>query len=194
MDYLSFDKPSIYVKVPPSSQGSVKSAKGWLERKKNNDDAEGLWRVHDKLYDLISFVERHPGGKDWIDLTQGTDITELFETHHIRGKAELLLNSFYVREAKMPRNYKFTFIDGGFYKTLRRKIADQLSVLQERPKKKSNVIRFRKTKIPFSFAMLSDHLRLASYHHVFLGRLRRSIQQQLNRNFCRNLTSVSRSC
>jgi hypothetical protein len=61
-----------------------------------------------------------------LELTQGTDITELFETHHITQKAELLLPNFYIREAKTPRNYRTTFVDDGFYKTLKEKVADQL--------------------------------------------------------------------
>lgn len=139
MENLRFEKSSISSKVPNSHESSSKSVKGWLKAKRLDDDAEGLWRVHDKLYDLVNFVQRHPGGRDWLELTQGTDITELFETHHIRGKAELLLQNFYVREAKLPRNFKLTFFDDGFYKTLRRKAADQLIVLQTKPMKTSNV-------------------------------------------------------
>lgn len=35
----------------------------WLEGKQIDDNAEGLWRVHDKLYDLSDFAKRHPGGE-----------------------------------------------------------------------------------------------------------------------------------
>ena len=132
---LTFDKSSISIK-----SHQAKSIKQWLSSKKNNDGAEGLWRINNKLYDLINFVRRHPGGSDWLELTRGTDITELFETHHIRGKAELLLHNFYVRAAKEPRNYKFTFCEDGFYKTLKAKVADYLIVVnQVSPKKTSKV-------------------------------------------------------
>lgn len=58
---------------------------------------------------------------------KGTDITEAFEIHHLnRGKAEHLLQEFRVREAKLPRNFKFTFKETGFYRTLQRRIADEL--------------------------------------------------------------------
>lgn len=36
----------------------------------NDDNAEGLWRVHDKLYELGEFVDKHPGGKEWLQLTK----------------------------------------------------------------------------------------------------------------------------
>lgn len=139
MENSQFDFPSIFLKLPSRQQNSSKSVHRWLEAKRLDDNAEGLWRVHDKLYDFINFIRRHPGGADWLELTQGTDITELFETHHIKGKAELLLSSFYVRDAKKPRNYRITFSDDGFYKTLKKKVDDQLSVLNKTPMKTSDV-------------------------------------------------------
>ncbi|CAO1309433.1 unnamed protein product [Diamesa serratosioi] len=104
------------------SKSDSKSCWAWLKGKRQVDNAEGLWRIHDKLYDLSSFIKKHPGGKDWLVRTKGTDITESFETHHIAPKASLLLPSFYVRDAIMPRNYKFTYDDDGFYRTLKRKV------------------------------------------------------------------------
>lgn len=35
-----------------------------------DDGAEGLWRVHDGIYDLTDFVERHPGGREWLEMTR----------------------------------------------------------------------------------------------------------------------------
>jgi cytochrome b involved in lipid metabolism len=131
-----FESSSISTKFPSFRIKSSKSIKKWLDAKREDDNAEGLWRIDNKLYDLINFVQRHPGGADWLELTQGTDITELFETHHISRKAEILLPNFYVREAKKPRNYRTTFCDDGFYNTLKKKVADQLSVVN---KKKMNI-------------------------------------------------------
>lgn len=129
----------------------------WLQSRKNDDNAEELWRIHDKLYDLTDFVNRHPGGRDWITLTkvclcfkkkntarnihiffiidiyQGTDITEAFEIHHLnRFKVEKLLSELYVREAKLPRNFKFTFKETGFYRTLQRRVLDELNHIDHR--------------------------------------------------------------
>lgn len=42
----------------------------WLTGKAMDDGAEGLWRVYDKLYDFTSFMKRHPGGQEWLELTQ----------------------------------------------------------------------------------------------------------------------------
>ncbi len=47
-----------------------KSSVMWLESRRTDEGAEGLWRVHDGLYDLTSFVEKHPGGSMWLTLTK----------------------------------------------------------------------------------------------------------------------------
>lgn len=41
-----------------------------MKSKQLDDNAEGLWRVHDTLYDLTDFVKLHPGGMDWITMTK----------------------------------------------------------------------------------------------------------------------------
>lgn len=130
----------------------------WLETRRKDDNAESLWRVHDGLYDLKDFIKYHPGGADWIRLTevnfndkihvyyncnlllftfvtclfwlQGTDITEAFHVHHVNhGKVESILQEYRVRDAKLPRNFKFTFKETGFYQTIRRRVADKLKTI-----------------------------------------------------------------
>jgi Cytochrome b5-like Heme/Steroid binding domain len=117
-----------------------KNRRGLLKTQKIDDNAEGIWRVHDKIYDLTEFVDRRPGGADWLELTKGVDITEQFEAHHITEKAEQMLKKFYVRDAVLPRNYRFTFNENGFYKTLKRRVASQIGDLDQRPVKISNLI------------------------------------------------------
>ncbi|KAK6621298.1 hypothetical protein RUM43_011604 [Polyplax serrata] len=97
----------------------------WLEKKKKEDGAEGLWRIHDNLYDLTTWMKKHPGGSHWLEYTKGTDITEAFEINHIRGNAEKVLKKFYVRRAKGNRSYSTTFNEMGFFKTLKRKLVDR---------------------------------------------------------------------
>jgi len=63
----------------PARESLSKTAAGFLEARRKIDGAEGLWRIGNKLYDLETFAKSHPGGYEWIQLTKGTDITELFE-------------------------------------------------------------------------------------------------------------------
>lgn len=45
----------------------------WLEKKKKEDGAEGLWRIHDNLYDLTTWMKKHPGGSHWLECTKVTN-------------------------------------------------------------------------------------------------------------------------
>ena len=40
-----------------------KFATQWLKAKRIDDDCEGLWRIHDDLYDLSGWEKNHPGSK-----------------------------------------------------------------------------------------------------------------------------------
>ncbi|KAH8246349.1 hypothetical protein KR038_001269 [Drosophila bunnanda] len=116
------------------------TGESWLEGKNADDEAEGLWRINDKLYDLTDFAARHPGGAFWIKSTRGTDITELFESHHIEERARGMLSKFEVRQASKPRNYKFTLKDDGFYMTLKRRVREKLRKLDYTPTKKTEFL------------------------------------------------------
>lgn len=124
---------TILKKYPLLRDEPLKTIGKWLEGKRLHDNAENLWRVHDKLYDLSDYIERHPGGSHWLKVTKGIDITEQFETHHITDTAEKMLKKFYVRDASSPRNYKITFNEDGFYKTLKRRVASKIDSINKIP-------------------------------------------------------------
>jgi len=123
-------------KYPSNRDAPWKSGDKWLDGKRCDDGAEGLWRVHDNLYDLTDFVKKHPGGPMWLELTKGTDVTEAFECHHITSAPEEMLKKHFIREAKSPRNSPFTFKEDGFYRTLKRKVRP---ILKDVPKESSNL-------------------------------------------------------
>ncbi|KAI8424208.1 hypothetical protein MSG28_002788 [Choristoneura fumiferana] len=117
-----------------------KTAQLWLKGKRIQDGAEDLWRIHDSLYDLTDFVEKHPGGVQWIAFTKGTDITEAFETHHLKGTAEAMLPEYFVKQTTVPRNSPFTFEEDGFYKTLKTKVVMKLKDIPKGTRKKSDYV------------------------------------------------------
>ncbi|XP_045494029.1 cytochrome b5-related protein-like [Colias croceus] len=128
------------LKYPSLRDEGLKDPLQWLTGKALDDGAEGLWRVHDKLYDLKQFVNRHPGGAEWLELSKGTDITEAFEAHHLNPNTEQMLTKFYVRDAKTPRNSPFTFHDDGFYRTLKKKAWEVLKTIPEEENSRSDIL------------------------------------------------------
>ena len=105
------------------------------------------------------------GGRNWLDLTRGTDCTEAFETFHVFGVSEGLLKRFWVKKANTPRryrsvvreggnicefkfkknisdcyNFRFTFHPNGFFKTLQRKGATILKKTGTGPDWSSSLI------------------------------------------------------
>lgn len=99
---------------------------------KRKDDAveDDLWRIHGTLYDLSDFINKHPGGADWIAMTKGQDITEAVESHHVfQDRLKPHLQKYKVRDTTKPRNSRLTFEEDGFYVTLRKRVAAKLPEL-----------------------------------------------------------------
>ncbi|CAL8094440.1 unnamed protein product [Orchesella dallaii] len=121
--YLRSSFPGLW--KPSAERGNHSlSPSEWLQGKRELDDVGDYWRVYNKLYNLESFIQKHPGGSDWIEMTRGTDITEAFEASHVVNvnKVEAVLAKYYVKDAEHPRNSPYTFKEDGFYKTLKRRV------------------------------------------------------------------------
>jgi len=54
----------------PSTDTSIKSSDNWIKAHQQEDGAEGLWRVHNGLYDLRKWIHKHPGGPQWLEITK----------------------------------------------------------------------------------------------------------------------------
>lgn len=119
-------------KYPTNRDIPLKSAQSWLDGRREDDNAEGLWRIHDSLYDFSDFIQRHPGGPDWLKLTKGIDITELFEAHHISEYPEKLIEKYKVRDTEKPRNITLTIKEDGFYRTLKRRVRTKLATIDSK--------------------------------------------------------------
>lgn len=61
---------TIVNKYPSRRDNVVKGCWNWLEGRQLDDNAEGFWRIHDKIYNLKDFARNHPGGREWIELTK----------------------------------------------------------------------------------------------------------------------------
>mmetsp|Transcript_123769 Transcript_123769/g.309413 ORF Transcript_123769/g.309413 Transcript_123769/m.309413 type:complete len:811 (-) Transcript_123769:227-2659(-) len=109
----------------------------WLKEKAQHESRLGqsdgdLWMVHGKWYDLSGFVDKHPGGADWLRLTRGQDITEAFEVHHINmPKAEAILKTTYIKDADPGYVSRYAWDDNGFYRTLKRRVREVIGTLPD---------------------------------------------------------------
>ncbi|XP_018322157.1 cytochrome b5-related protein-like isoform X1 [Agrilus planipennis] len=139
MDDAKPFKSTLGMRYPSLREYPIKTGDVWMEGKKIDDDYRDLWRIHDGLYDLSSFVKSHPGGSDWLEWTQGTDITEAFEAHHIYTGPQKLLQKFFVKKATTPRDAPFHFKEDGFYKTIKREVREALKDIPKWPAMLSNL-------------------------------------------------------
>ncbi len=75
------------------------------------------------------FMEEHPGGSRWLEVTRGTDITELFECSHPYPNVDKILANYFVKKTDIPRNSSYTLEPDEFYLTLKRKIHKKIPSL-----------------------------------------------------------------
>ncbi|XP_054741864.1 cytochrome b5-related protein [Anastrepha obliqua] len=155
----TWKESGIATKFPTYRNDKLITTKSWLLGKQLDDEAEGLWRIYDGIYDFTDFINKHPGGQFWLIESRGTDITEAFEAHHIAAGPHKMLDKYKVRDAKNPRIYTLTMHEDGFYKTLRGRVREKLKTIDKTPKAKSDLIHTSLLVSIFIFAILSARLK-----------------------------------
>lgn len=107
----------------------------FLGKRKDDNIDPNLWRVYDRLYDLNDFIDKHPGGSDWLKITRGMDITESFEASHVVNPeiVNQTLLKYYVEDATHPRYSPYSFEKNGFFKTLKKRIQPVLKEVGSSP-------------------------------------------------------------
>lgn len=127
------------------TRGIKGSPQIWMQEKKERDaqlwgsDTSNYWIIENKLYDLTDFIPRHPGGKEWLTMTKGQDVTELFIVHHINEKkARDVLAKYYVGETKNQVS-RFSFEEDGLYRTVKRELLKEMTVEEIQDETKSKI-------------------------------------------------------
>ncbi|CRL02330.1 CLUMA_CG015108, isoform A [Clunio marinus] len=159
---------TIVRKYPAFRDKFVNGCWRWIEGKRKDDFSEGLWRIHNNLYDLTDFIIKHPGGKYWLEVTQGTDITEAFESHHLSTKPEKLLPKYFVREAKYPRNYFLTYDENGFYRTLKKRVEEKLKSIDKSVTWKSRWVHDINLFVLFVSAIMANRTENKFLHKLWI--------------------------
>lgn len=159
----------------------------WVEDKVKVDNVVGgLWRIHGKAYDFTSFAAKHPGGKHWIELTKGLDITDLFEVHHLNiEKASAILPKYYVKDDAVS-TCCYTWAPGDFYSTLRSRL--QPLIPRHGPTTQFLVICFA-TLALWTFFWLTAIFR-GSFLHAFAAGLMMHALMGIGHNFFHNVDNL----
>ena len=135
----------------------------WMNEKKERDaelwgcDTSQYWIIENKRYDLKDYIERHPGGRNWLAMTQGQDVTDLFIVHHLNeAKARAILAKYYIGETKNQVS-RYSFKEDGLYRTVKREMLEEMTVeeIQSETKSKNNAF--------LLFAFLILFLGLTTY-------------------------------
>ena len=58
---------------------------GWLKSKAVDDDCENLWRIHNSLYDLGQWINKHPGIVQNIATLKARKVVEKHFLHRRAG-------------------------------------------------------------------------------------------------------------
>lgn len=82
------------------------------------------WIIHGQQYNLTTFVDRHPGGREAILLGQGRDCTALFESYHPFTNKHVKTLEKYTTQANCP-----TPPQDVFYTELCRRVEAQLQAV-----------------------------------------------------------------
>lgn len=83
-----------------------------------------------------------------------------------------MLSKFYVRKARTPRNYPYTFREDGFYKTVKKKVRNVLKDVPDKPRKMSKLMTDCLFLAYISCALLAvkfDSLIIATASGIFLA-------------------------
>lgn len=95
----------------------------WQEVAKHNDARSAWVYIDDVVYDVTSFVDRHPGGRDMILLMAGRDITDLFTTYHpFTETPRKVIQQYRIGTLKGRSEFPSFQPDTGFYAECRHEI------------------------------------------------------------------------
>ena len=122
MNDISITKKALH------TRGLQSTPEIWIKEKRIFDSklwkvSDKLWIVQNKSYDLSAFAPNHPGGKQWIELTRGHDITEHFIAHHLNEeKARNVLQKYFVSDVANPQKPRYTFDENGLFRQTKKRL------------------------------------------------------------------------
>lgn len=117
-------------KQSSSGPSGIKPIRGpctWEELSTHNSKEDCWVAVDGRVYDVTSWIPKHPGGEDVLVLAAGRDITNLFESYHpFSGDVPAtILKKYYVCDIADTELPRYT-TKSPLYDTLRKRVGDYL--------------------------------------------------------------------
>lgn len=96
----------------------------WEEVAQHNTESSCWVYIGNQVYDITSWLDRHPGGKEILLLTAGRDISDLFVTYHpFTDKAAAVISKYQIGEVSTTEFPQFV-PDRGFYQECRQVVGE----------------------------------------------------------------------
>lgn len=113
------------MKAKTNSAGSKRGPCTWEELSEHNNKDDCWVAVDGKVYDVTSWIPKHPGGEDVLTLTAGRDITNMFESYHpFSGEVTTaILKKHYICDIAETELPKYT-TKSPLYDELRKRIGE----------------------------------------------------------------------
>jgi len=96
----------------------------WEEVAQHNTASSCWVYIGNAVYDITTWLDRHPGGRDILLLTAGRDVSDLFVTYHpFTDKAASVIAKYQIGEISSTEFPQFA-PDRGFYQECRQVVGD----------------------------------------------------------------------
>ena len=120
-----------------------------------------MWKIHGKVYDLTSFMDKHPGGRKLLEASKGDeDVTATFESYHALSDMKKIKSIMKKYEIGTCEPSAFSFDEKGFYRTLQRRVR---ALFKHRYGHKSNMYWCAKTCIQMVLFVASFYVAFCTY-------------------------------
>ncbi len=142
----------------------------WREVRKHNT-AKSLWMVvHGRVYDITTWVDKHPGGREQLLLYAGRDATYPFISHHpFTCTANKMLKKFDIGHLRGGVEFvEYASDESGFYATTTARVKDYFEKNGLDPKNPiTGIVRMIPVVILFVLTFLITNNGLARWGLVF---------------------------
>ncbi|RLO13363.1 hypothetical protein DYB28_012462 [Aphanomyces astaci] len=97
----------------------------WQEVAKHNHAGSAWMIVRNKVYDVTSWVDKHPGGAEMVTLHSGREATDTFDSYHpFSDRAEKVLAKYEIGTLAGPAEFPVYKPDTGFYRECRKRVGE----------------------------------------------------------------------